>query len=332
MELNFIWQDAAFAERNWIISLFSLVIGEQFVDGKHELVADNCLLIDSYLHGRDPGYYAQFRGKNAWLLHLSDETYEGGYDVYLNFRGVFRNYWSNSFLSGRVVQLPLGYSGGLHFADSYSEAGSRPYLWSFLGGGNKASRPEMLKALLPITPAFVHNTDIPGQNRLSKQEYQNILYDSVFVPCAMGNVNLESFRIYEALECGAVPIVERRPTLDLFGGLLPGHPLPTFGSWIEAARFVTEIRGDRDQLNDLQERCGTWWIGYKQRLRESIRSFVEKTYGNEAGPFVTKTQAIPGWQLFELLRHQSGRAFARRLRLQFQRLLREGKLRKTSGV
>jgi hypothetical protein len=91
MKLTFLWQSEKLSEREWIEDIFASVADEQVFDGEHRIVLDNCLLIDSFIHSQPRDYYAQFSGRNAWLLHLSDETYEGGYDIYQNFRGVFRN-------------------------------------------------------------------------------------------------------------------------------------------------------------------------------------------------------------------------------------------------
>lgn len=58
-------------------------------------------------------------------------------------------------------------------------------------------------------------------------EQQRAMLDSIFSPCPQGNVLLETPRVYEALQCGSIPIVERRLTLDYYKQLLGPHPLPT---------------------------------------------------------------------------------------------------------
>ena len=331
MKLTFLWQSKTFSEQEWIQDIFAPMAGEQVYDGEHRIVLDNCLLIDSYIHVQPRDYYARFRGRNAWLLHLSDETYEGGYDVYRNFRGVFRNYWSSIFNPLRVMQLPLGYTSGFIHEESKSEIDRRMYVWSFLGHDGKSTRPDMLEALRTLQPNFVHTTEQNRQKHLSKSEYQRILRDSIFVPCSMGNINLESFRVYEALECGAIPILEKRPGLDYFARLLDAHPLPTFGNWRQAASFIASIRDDRNALVNLQKQCVDWWAAYKQRLRERIESFIQPKPVEEADSCIHWCHSLPGWQSVELLRHHTMPAIARRMKLHFERLSKEGKLRKTLG-
>jgi len=332
VKLTFIWQYSKFEARDWIADLFRPLAGEQVYDENYRIVLDNSLLIDAFLHGRPREYYRMFRGKNAFLLHLNDETYEGGYDHYDNFRGVFRSYWSGIFNPRRVMQIPLGYSGRFEHRPSELNAVRRPYLWSFLGAAAKSSRPEMLKALLPITPQFVKITDQGTGASFGTQEYQRILRDSIFVPSPMGNVNLDCFRTYEALECGAIPILEKHMGFDSFTNLLGSHPLPTFTNWNQAARFLTTIKNDQTALISLQNECSAWWARYKKSLTESISKFVAAPPGEDAGSFVRWTRSVPGSQAVELMRHHSMPALVRRLNLQLQRLRAGGKLRRTFGT
>jgi hypothetical protein len=326
MKLTLLWQGQAYAERDWIREIFAPITGGEVHDGNHKLVLDDCLLIDSYVRTHPPGYYEQFRGRNAWLLHLSDETYEGGYNVYANFRGVFRNYWARAFVSRGVLPLPLGYSDGVAPGMTKPADGPRPYLWSFLGQSNKSSRPDMLRAFAPLTPSFVLCTDGPERRSYSRAEYQQVLLNSVFIPCPMGNVNLDSFRVYEALECGAIPILEKRLQLDYFRELLGEHPLPAFRNWSEAARFVASLRNNQQAISALRDRCFQWWMAYKRTLGQQIQDHL----AHSQTPQMPRT--LPTAQLVELMRHQSLRTLNRRVQLQFGRLLARTPLRKTYGA
>ncbi len=332
MKLTFLWQWKYFIERDWIASLFAPFAGEQVYDGEHRIVLDNSLVIDGHLHCKPAGYFSQFRGKNAWLLHLCDDTYEGGYSRYENFRGVFRNDWSGIFNPRRVLQLPLGFTAGFQGGAGEPGTARRPYLWSFLGGATTSSRPDMIKALLPLKPHFLHITDRGNVQRYSKQEYEQILRDSIFVPSGMGIVNIECFRTWEALECGAIPIVEKRWGFDYYTSLLGNHPLPAFTDWGKAARFISGIRNDHEALDRLQRRCQEWWQGYKQSLRERIEEMFISPAGAEAGAYVSWRRSIPGAQVAELMRHHTFPALLRRAKRQTLRLIHEGKLRKTTGA
>jgi hypothetical protein len=308
-------------------------VNEQIRDGKYSVVMDDCILVDSYLKVRPQDYYAKFRGKNAFLVHLLDENYDGGYQHYDNFRAVFRHDYSDIFNPKRVLQLPLGYTEGVKPGKWEYGTSKRPYVWSFLGGAAKSSRPEMIKAFLRFTPHLAHITDtgvkVPWVNKL---EYAEILRNSIFAPSAMGNVNVECYRMYEALECGSIPILERRIGWDYYQGLLGDHPLPTFLTWGQAARWVEKILPDTAALDDLQKRCVAWWQNHKLKLNGQIRAMLDSPGTAADGPYVHWKYGIPGWQIAELLHHHTVPAVARRIKTQTLRLAKEGKLRKNTGA
>ena len=248
-KLTFIWQDLSsfeesrlMSEYEWITEVFKPLLGEQVFDREPRTVLDNCLLIDAYPRSHSREYYRQFRGKNAWLFHRADETYEGGYEVYSNFRGVFRTYWGSIFDPGSVMQIPLGFSNGMLEAASRSERCRAPIPMELFGRRRKDHSPRYAQSSCEHRPQLRAYHRSGAGRPLGKTQYKQILRDSVFVPCCMGNVNLDSYRVYEALECGAVPILEKRISLDYFRQLLGDHPMPSFMSWRQAASFLNAIQ------------------------------------------------------------------------------------------
>jgi hypothetical protein len=330
--VKLIWQREEMLEQAWISEILGPYIDEEIFDGQHKVVLDNCVVADSYLHARPAEYFAQFRGKRAWLIHFSDETYEGGYQHYSNFKGVLRNHWSSIFDTPSILQFPLGYAEGLMRNPLTLETTRRQYLWSFAGAAGKSSRPDMIRALSPMGPFFTLITDGPvADEPLDREAYLSILSDSVFAPCPMGNVNLDSYRIYEALECGSIPILEKRITLDYFTRLLGPHPIPTFRSWTKAAAFMAKLRNDGEGLRRLQAECFSWWSAYKEKLRANIGDFLSATAERHDAPRVRWRYSIPGWQAAELLRHHSLAAAGRRVKRQTDRIVKGKKLRITEG-
>lgn len=155
---------------------------------------------------------------------------------------------------------------------------------------------------------------------------------SVFSPCPMGNVNLDCYRPYEALQYGSVPILEKRAGLDYFTALFGSHPIPTFRTWREAARFVESSQHDYAAQDRLISQCSEWWRGYKRDLSSRIAQFIEEPHGNAAGPAVRWQRSIPGAQGFELMRHHSFPALLRRAKLMASRMAKGGRSRKTAGT
>lgn len=340
MPLSAIWQIQKPAERDWIKDILGASVGEHVFDGEHRLVMDNALVVDNYLYSRDQQYFARFLGKNAFLLHLSDETFEGNYKVYRNFRGVFRNYWASFLPRDRVLTIPLGYESGTKGPGGESRASTRPFVWSFVGAARKSTRPDMVRALDGIQPFFTRVTDAaiktprclhPAGSALGKAEYRSILEKSAFARCPMGNVNLETFRIYEALEAGSIPIVERRLALDYFRNLLGDHPLPSVRSWVEARRLLLRMARSPAQLDALQATCVEWWLRTKSALGEQVSEFIERS---KDCVFASRSPYVENrlWQAFELTRHHSASALARRVGRQCNRMWKERRVRATYGL
>jgi hypothetical protein len=100
--------------------------------------------------------------------------------------------------------------------------------------------------------------------------------DTVVAPCPAGWSNLETFRVYEALEAGCIPIVENRPGFDYFTRLLGPHPMPTVATWGDAATLVKRLKAE-DGLEPLRQTCAAWWAQYKHALTTEVGAFVTDT-------------------------------------------------------
>ena len=331
-----IWQSEGYYEQNFIRRIFEPYISEHIFDGTHSLVLNNAILIDAFIYSFNPDYYAAFSGKNAFLLQLGDEFYELGIDRYVHFRGVFRTIWASVFNPERVMQLPLGFSIDPEKA-SFVPASQRKYAWSFIGEAGKASRPEAVRAMSSLEPHILFSSTPvsgvtfftegkDGKRRIPREDFAETLRQSAFAPAPMGNASLESCRVYDALETGAIPIVERRLTLDYFGGLLGEYPFPAVRSWSEARRIAQRLLSDPSRLDAMQRACMDWWSEYQKSLTLRVGEFMTRCAAaqDELQPLQSSLPKLPGWQYFELLRHQTPRGLVRRIVRQLTRILTTG--------
>jgi hypothetical protein len=327
-----IWQSEGFYERKFLMRAFGPYISEHILDGKHEIVLDNSILIDGFIYSQDPTYYAKFDGKNAFLVQVGDEYFELGVDLYKHFRGVFRTNWSSVFNPQHVVVIPNGFS--IDPPETQVRATDRKYAWSFVGEAGKSSRPDMVRNLSTIEPHICFSSTpvggvaffdrgLAGKRRIPKEDFVEILRQSAFAPAPMGNASLESVRLYDALESGAIPIVERRLTLDYFKEFLGKHPLPTVDSWSEGRGLIVRYLNDPAGLDALQQECISWWENYQGRLIERIGELLEeRSQGHDAlVPLRSHLPELPLWQYIELSRHHNLTAMGRRLTLQMSRLI-----------
>jgi hypothetical protein len=113
-----------------------------------------------------------------------------------------------------------------------------------------------------------------GPDSLKKEEYVQILLDSVFVPCPGGN-NPETFRFYEVLDCGCVPIVvadeQNAQWLETIGEHLPLLPLR---SWEEAANFIGDLWNKKGMLEAYRNKLLSAWMAWKAQLSKEGKTWL----------------------------------------------------------
>lgn len=223
MSIPVVWlipPDSVF-EKEWIYHLLEL-------GGIHEIreltepvvVQDACALV-IFNHSVDyMSYFETCERTSAPFVavHLSDETLGDDFSFYhFNMcRGVLRNYW-HPYASRAldVITFGLGWKTGLRkaLADA-EESDKRPeYVWSFAGNvyGPETEREKMIRAFAAsdMRPYFLYTTTdcFNSPKGLPLCSYAQMLKGSYFVLCPIGQGNVDTFRLYETLEAGAIPVV-----------------------------------------------------------------------------------------------------------------------------
>ena len=97
-----------------------------------------------------------------------------------------------------------------------------------------------------------------------------ILSTTEFIPCPNGFFHPETYRLYEALECECIPIVEN--AFKYYDRLFPNNPFIKVDKWKDAKPIIREWNGK--QIKQKKEECKTWWMQYKIKLQESISSKI----------------------------------------------------------
>lgn len=227
-------------------------------------------------------------GKQLVLLHMSDEfardPVAGVYD-HPAVKHVFRNYW-RSDLSGlgadKVTVIPLGYANGRSgnglgyktpaFAD-------RELVWSFVGSADRVGRKEALDQLRVVEPHVdVLKEGWSAPHAQDATTYVSTLRRSKFVPCMRGAKALESFRVYEALEAGAIPVYvpsESNGCADEFREMYGlSHPFLAIPSWSEAAQVLPKLAANPTVMEEHRERVGKWWSAKKAEVAAKIAKIL----------------------------------------------------------
>ena len=218
-------------------------------------------------------------GCSFYLLHLSDEYLNDDLSVYSlpMCKGVIRMYERPGMPSiEKITVIPLGYhftieGGSENPAEKTPRLPFRSNRWSFMGTSWK-NRKNMLEPFNRIEPnRTIYADSWESAEKIQRKEYLAVLLDSYFVPCPTGN-NAETFRIYEALECGCVPLYVKNGDNDLLAnrlmeeiGILPSS------SWSEAAALTDHLLKNIQMLENYRTVVLNRWLVYKKKVAETVR-------------------------------------------------------------
>ena len=128
----------------------------------------------------------------------------------------------------------------------------------------------MLFQLSDIKPFFCHRTEKFDTKIISVEEMSEILSSTQFLPCPNGFFHPETYRLYEALECGCIPIVES--AYQYYDRLFPKNPFIKIDKWLDAKTIVNKL--SIEEINSKREECENWWVAYKTDLQEFIKNRV----------------------------------------------------------
>ncbi len=156
---------------------------------------------------------------------------------------------------------------------------TKKYIWSFMGQvKNKPTREKMLLKLKNVKGKhFLHITEKwNDENQIKITEYKKILSDSIFVPCPSGwggALGLKDcFRLYETLEAGSIPIIEKDEHL-YFDSFFPQNPLlKVSNDWQEVDETINDLLNNPEKLSRHAKEVANWWSKYKENLKQSIKN------------------------------------------------------------
>jgi GR25 family glycosyltransferase involved in LPS biosynthesis/cephalosporin hydroxylase len=213
-----------------------------------------------------------------YVLHLSDEYATDRVDFYdlPGCLGVIRNYLRKDVVeSSKVCVIPLGFHWAIpncNPAVNTPRPPFREFTWSFVGTA-WASRKEKLKALEAIPDCkskvvFMEEWNSPKM--LGREESLGILLNSWFVPCPTGN-NAETYRFYEALEAGAVPLIVKEGDCEQFLQLIGRYlPLMICDNWGHAAQLIFTLMKNVELYEQYRNSLLHAWEQCKIHVKESI--------------------------------------------------------------
>ena len=319
--VNLIWQISTkgLIEKDWIDFLFSEFTVNHIDDPNFEVVLDNSIVIT---RGNPQGttsvkkYLGRFKqqGYRVGVLHLSDEWFTAPVDFYTEADFVFRNFYRPDVAHlPNVLFVPVGYKQGLHKYAVERPISDRQYYWSFAGQlGGKVSRRAMMEQAQNIPGGIAYvGKGYNDSKDLSFEGYVELICDTVFVLSPAGNRCAETSRFYEALEVGAIPIVEDVSKLNIIKQILKEiikpekakqHKVWTVRYWKDAVSLLlepsywTRVFGPDfpcPKCSDWKQLEGTlaavdteavaketqaFWQDYKRQLKSNIQMIISRHF------------------------------------------------------
>jgi len=279
-------------EANWLQDLFDKVVFSiESVSATDPLEGDDIIaVVIKNKWAEQIAWLSRLRsrGKPFKILHLSDEFLNDPISFYAwpEVKTVFRFYDRPDItpdLRSKILILPLGYhqkfkGGCTNPMQVTPELPFRDFTWSFAGTDWQGRRSSMqvLNAIQPSFNRFFDDWNSPSQ--MKTEEYISLLLSSKFVPCPRGQ-NFESYRFYEALCCGCIPLFltdEKDPMsmlwLQQFEGILP---FINIQSWEHAAALMQHLTSNPHVMDQYRRAIFHNWVQFFTKLREKVAAAIK---------------------------------------------------------
>jgi hypothetical protein len=286
-KINILWTTDSKQESNWeseyinnfLFSNFETNIYNEVI--KNNIVLDNSVIVyNADKTATTEGlkkYLENYKNKKYFLFHLSDEWLFNDCSEYKNATFIFRNYINPRIKSKKVLTVPLGWKYG--FKDGFKKQiyTNKKYDSCFVGQ-LKNDRSVVVEEIKKLPNSFVHLTEsFFSRKALNPQELIGLYQNTNFVPCPIGNNNVDTFRICEILESGGLPLLKKYHGMDYYQKLFGENPIPIINNWKEIPKFYENLlkNGVEQKTQEVQ----SWYQSYKKNLlieiENSLNNFLE---------------------------------------------------------
>jgi hypothetical protein len=287
--INIQWmtQDAGLFELDWLCEILdvqetdiSIVRNfEDFRTGKNSLVICNHAV--NYIVGLD-ALRANNRQYGVFLLSDENltETCEWLHDPNCLFS--VRNYIHPMYFNHpKVTTIGLGYKRQFKKYLTHKPVEERYNAWVFAGTPH-GDRRKMLDIFELIRPNQTHNcSGFCSADALTTRDYSEMMSNAIFALCPPGQDSMDSFRLYESLEAGCIPItLTRTNRLPIYPSYwealiqstgISKIPFILCDTWEECAEKTEELLQSKECTN-IQENCTIFWHTMKIQWKKTIQA------------------------------------------------------------
>ena len=225
--------------------------------------------------------YLKHQSSAFTLIHLSDEQGNDArtfYSIIPRYTPIWRNFYYSELnqLHHNISSFPIGprdlFLQSSGDSSIFGKSSLRMYPWAFMGTlWPSGSRKQAVSHFLRLLPQGFHFGSSSFGLGLPLDEYRQYLLNSTFALAPEGDRHLDTFRLWESLHCGCIPLLVNYKSQA--PSLLPySSPIPVFDSWKDACRFAAISLSDPNYINSLQSKIIQWWTRYQHILADQITS------------------------------------------------------------
>jgi hypothetical protein len=265
-------------ERVWIEGIFGKSVKLKALPNFETFVEDGAWFIVQRPHSNAFNAYfekLESLGKPFKILHISDEFCNDVISFYqLSMcKAAVRNYVRGDVPNlPHILTIPLGYHHKSQTEDKTFL--NRKLVWSF-HGTNWFGRKESLEELLDFVPINCHLLpDWNHPNMTKEAQYLSTLGNSKFCPILRGN-NIETFRLYETLEAGVIPLYVRTDGDNMYWKVLFDKlGLVELGGWDKAKSFIQYFMANPEMAEKYRLALSQKWNTWKTEIKSAIQKLI----------------------------------------------------------
>jgi hypothetical protein len=289
VSVQWLTQDKDLFEFDWLTSLLEGTTDQVLVaDNVSQLQLDKkVLLICNHAVPYRPFLDALRQNNSSYgIILLSDENLlepcEWLHDPACKF--LFRNYLHPLYIRHpKVTVFGLGYKRNFLTHCLTIPVEERSTLWSFAGTPH-GERSVVLDMFKDLKPNEVHAcSGFGADDGISTEDYVSMLNDSQFALCLLGQESADTFRLYEALEAGCIPVtINRSNQFDIrpsyWHGVFYGEtdlPFIAEDSWEKAKEKMIHII-ENNETAAVQKNCTEFWNKWKTVWRTQLHHNFSK--------------------------------------------------------
>ncbi len=170
-----------------------------------------------------------------------------------------------------------------------SDIPDKKIAWFFSGQITHKQRKDFADVLDNRDDGILYKTD--GFTKgLKHEQYYELMKNSIVAPCPGGPQTPDTFRLYEALENAAVPILATKDDKNYWQELLGYNNLPVIDEPKQINGYIDDILDVYPKINN---DVFAWWIRYKRDFAYKVMQDIDKLSGIKINKSNNITAIVP---------------------------------------